>query len=114
MMYAVTLLAVVEYVYVLLSGQLRWSIRSMPQVGFDWVSAIETVWFCSTYATVGSAASFFAAASDRLASKPLSARPKLRTTLPPYPLARPAARLLTAAAPAGAPAGAPRVLSLST
>jgi hypothetical protein len=48
MMYAVTLLAVRGYVYVVLSGRARWSIRSRPQVAFDWVASSDTVWFCST------------------------------------------------------------------
>jgi hypothetical protein len=71
MMYAFTFDAVVLYVYVFDSGRLRWSMRSMPQVAFGWVSLRRTIEFCSTYATRGSAASALALSVDMEAEKPL-------------------------------------------
>jgi hypothetical protein len=49
MMYAVTLPAVFGYVYELLSGRLRWSMRSSPHDGgLACVASSSTTWFCST------------------------------------------------------------------
>jgi hypothetical protein len=51
-----------------LSGRLRWSMRSRPQVALFCVSSSDTVWFCSTYQTSGLAARALAWASLMLAS----------------------------------------------
>ena len=72
--YAVTLLAVVEYEYLLSSGRSRWSTRSRPHDGgFSWSVVTCTVRFCCTYATAGSAASLRAASSLIVPAKPRSA-----------------------------------------
>jgi hypothetical protein len=60
-------------VYVPLRGSDRWSMRSIPQVAFDWVASTVTTWSCSTYATSGSARSSATAASDSSPANPLSA-----------------------------------------
>jgi hypothetical protein len=98
MTYACTVGAVDGYVYEPLSGRLRWSMRSRPQLGgLFWVSWMRTVWFCSTYATDGSAAIRAARAAVAFTSKPRSAARYVRATAPSCLAARSRAALSTPA-----------------
>jgi hypothetical protein len=75
----------------LLSGRLRWSIRSRPHVAGDCVVARVTVWSASMKATFGLWASPLRACAGRVAAKPCRAVSYLKWIVAPPRRAAPSA-----------------------
>src|SRR5262245_59874591 len=88
--------AVCGYVYELFNGRFRWSMRSNPHDGVgvclaNWL----TVWFCSTDATDGNAATRAAARAEPRSSNPRTACDHTAPTEPACRAATPRAAAAT-------------------